>query len=132
MDAHIHPPSTCMEHLPLTVARINTKPRPFWTAAAARCPFDPLEGTFTARVPDHGYTVKPNPYANHWLSDRGNFKLFGLMYQLHLKKFEVFGARLLKRRVEAPTLTRQACLRLQGSPDEVSPIASLNHNTAET
>ena len=32
-------------------------------------------------------------------SERGNFKLFGLIYQLYLKKFELLGARLLKKRV---------------------------------
>ena len=30
-------------------------------------------------------------------SERGNFKLFGFMYQLYLKRFELFGARLLKK-----------------------------------
>ena len=33
-----------------------------------------------------------------YLSERGNFKLFGLVYQLYLRKFELFGARLLKKR----------------------------------
>ena len=32
-------------------------------------------------------------------SERGNFKLFGVIYLLYLKKFEHFGARLLKNRV---------------------------------
>ena len=32
-------------------------------------------------------------------SERGNFKLFGLIYWLYLRKFELFGARLLKKRV---------------------------------
>ena len=32
-------------------------------------------------------------------SERGNFKLFGLIFQLYLRKFELFGARLLKKRV---------------------------------
>ena len=31
-------------------------------------------------------------------SERGNFKLFGLIYWLYLRKFELFGARLLKKR----------------------------------
>ena len=31
-------------------------------------------------------------------SERGNFKLFGLIYWLYLLKFELFAARLLKKR----------------------------------
>ena len=31
-------------------------------------------------------------------NERGNFKLFGLIYKLYLRKFELFGARLLKKR----------------------------------
>ena len=31
-------------------------------------------------------------------SERGNFKLFGLIYWLYLVKFELFAARLLKKR----------------------------------
>ena len=34
-------------------------------------------------------------------SERGNFKLLGLIYQLYLRKFELFGARLLRKRVVA-------------------------------
>ena len=37
-------------------------------------------------------------YTNDLDSERGNFKLFGLIYQLYLRKFELFGARLLKKR----------------------------------
>ena len=33
-------------------------------------------------------------------SERGNFKLFGLIYKLYFRKFELFGARLLKKRVK--------------------------------
>ena len=32
-------------------------------------------------------------------SERGNFKLFGFICLLYLRKFELFGARLLKKRV---------------------------------
>ena len=32
-------------------------------------------------------------------SERGNFKLFGLIYFLNLRKFELLGSRLLKKRV---------------------------------
>ena len=32
-------------------------------------------------------------------SERGNFKLFGFIYLLYLRKFELFVARLLKQRV---------------------------------
>ena len=31
------------------------------------------------------------------MSEQGNFKLSGLIYSLYLKKFELFGARLLKK-----------------------------------
>ena len=31
-------------------------------------------------------------------SERRNFKLFGLIYSLYLRKFKLFGARLLKKR----------------------------------
>ena len=31
-------------------------------------------------------------------SERGNFRLFGLIYQLYFRKFELFAARLLKKR----------------------------------
>ena len=31
-------------------------------------------------------------------SERGNFKLFGFIYWLYLREFELFGARLLKKR----------------------------------
>ena len=34
----------------------------------------------------------------NFYSERVNFKLFGLIYYLHLRKFELFGARLLKKR----------------------------------
>ena len=42
--------------------------------------------------------------------ERGNFKLFGLIYWLYLRKFELFGARLLKKRDVCEAFTRVGAL----------------------
>ena len=44
---------------------------------------------------------KMDPGSLNLDSERGNFKLFGLIYWLYLKKLELFGARLLKKRAES-------------------------------
>ena len=66
-----------------------------------------MRGLKNYLVPHYSYSINgpQNPILLD--SERGNFKLLGLMYSLCIGKFELFGVRLLKKRVlliKAPIL----------------------------